>query len=193
MRRPQRALTSLLLPLCISAVVVVTLTCDHPREPQNLVISTGTPGGTYIIIGERLARILETYPRKGIAKVQPRPSAGSIENIERLVSSKADLALVVGPVLASHPDRQKVRALLALYSDVWQVVVRRDASIRGLRDMNGKRIFIGADGSGTKWLATRMLRAAANLSDSDYLRVNVHSYTEAAEQLQLGTRTPRFS
>ena len=162
MARPQRALTSLLLPLCISAAVVVMLTCDHPREPQNLVISTASPGGTYIIIGEQLARILETYPKKGIGQVRSRPSAGSIENINRLVSSEADLALMVAPVLASHPQRRKVRALLALYSDVWQVVVRRDASIRGLQEMKGKRIFIGADGSGTKWLATRMLRAAAS-------------------------------
>jgi TRAP transporter TAXI family solute receptor len=192
MARSQRTLSSLLLLFCASATTVVTFTCGRPREARNLVISTGTEGGTYVVVGEQMARILETYPQKGIGEVHSRPSAGSIENVDRLVASEADLGLVVGPVLASHPDRQKVRALMALYSDRWQVVVRRNTSIRTLRDMKGKRIFIGADGSGTKWGATRILRAAADLSDSDYLRVNVHSYWEAAEKLQAGEADAAF-
>jgi TRAP transporter TAXI family solute receptor len=81
---------------------------------------------------------------------------------------------------------------MALYGDVWQVVVRKDASVRDLEDLRGKRIFVGADRSGTKWGATRVLRVGAGLSEADYHRVNVHSYSAAARELESGRAQAAF-
>jgi TRAP transporter TAXI family solute receptor len=166
--------------------------CAPSEKPVSLVISTGTVGGTYVTVGEQLARILGAYPRMAISRIESRPSAGSIENIDRLISGEADLALVVGPVMASHPQVEQVRAVMALYGDVWQVVVRKDASVRDLEDLRGKRIFVGADRSGTKWGATRVLRVGAGLSEADYHRVNVHSYSAAARELESGRAQAAF-
>ena len=44
----------------------------------DLVISTGTPGGTYIQLGAQLARILEEYRGVQIGAVEARASAGSV-------------------------------------------------------------------------------------------------------------------
>ena len=75
-------------------------------EPRyDLVISTGTDGGTYITVGDQLARVLETYPQASIGSARAIPSAGSIQNINRLLSNEADVALVVGPTLIDKPSQ----------------------------------------------------------------------------------------
>jgi TRAP transporter TAXI family solute receptor len=77
---------------------------------------------------------------------------------------------------------------MALYIDRVQVVIRREASIERLRDLRGKRIFVGADGSGTKVIATKIL-ATVELDDSDggYDRADpatVTSFRDASSMLR---------
>jgi hypothetical protein len=153
---------------------------EQPRV--DLVISTGTEGGTYIVLGEQLARILEDYEGEEIESVTAIESAGSVENIERLVDGEAQLAFVIAPVLARDPHHDQIRVLLSLYTDRLQVVVRKDASIRRLVDLAGKRIYIGKDGSGTKIIATEILRTFG-ISKGDYSRVGPDSSFDRASLL----------
>jgi TRAP transporter TAXI family solute receptor len=190
MSRSREGLTALVILVGVGAALAAGLTLLKPK-PAELVISTGTPGGTYIILGDQLARIVDEYPGKEIGKVQAKPSAGTVENIARLTSGEAELALVVGPVFAGDPRRENVRALAVFYSDVLQIVVRKSASIEGLSGLKGKRVYVGADGSGTKWIATRILRTA-EVSESDYSRVKVHSFQEAAAKLEAGKADAAF-
>ncbi len=179
----QKLLTALAILIFLGIVSVARLTWLKPTAAQDLVITTSTPGGTYIVIGEQLARVLEEFPGNAIGHVEAKPSEGTLHNIERLVKGEADLALVMAPVLATDPRREGVRALMSLYDDIWQVVVRRSASIESLGDLKGKRVYVGADRSGNRWGATRILQAAG-ISESDYLRVAGPSYQDAATKLQ---------
>jgi hypothetical protein len=191
MSRFQKLLTALAILVFFGIASVVGLTWLKPTPAQDLVITTSTPGGTYIVIGEQLARILEEYPGNAIGHVEAKPSEGTPHNIERLVKGEADLALVMAPVLATDPRREDIRVLMSLYDDIWQVVVRRSASIESLRDLKGKRVYVGADRSGNKWGATRILQAVS-ISESDYLRVAGPSYQDAATQLQAGEADAAF-
>ena len=187
----QKLLTALAILVSLGIASVAGLTWLKPTPAQDLVITTSTPGGTYIVIGEQLARILNEFPGNAIGQVEAKPSEGTLHNIERLVKGEADLALVMAPVLATDPRREGISALMSLYDDIWQVVVRRSASIESLRDLKGKRVYIGADRSGNKWGATRILQAVS-ISESDYLRVTGPSYQDAATKLQSGEADAAF-
>ncbi len=191
MLRSFKARTAVAILIALGVALIAMRTIFEPVPAQDLIISTSTRGGTYIIIGEQLARIVNEYPTKAIRQATATPSAGSRQNIDRLLSDQADVALVMAPVLASDPRRDGIRALMSLYSDVWQVLVRTSASIASLEDLKGKRVYIGADGSGTKWGATRILQAV-NISESDYRRLKVHSYAQAAEKLKSGEADAAF-
>lgn len=144
-------------------------------------------GGTYNVLGGQLARILERLPGKPIERVKAEQSLGSIENIHRLINSKADVALVQGPALVqaareNSEIRQGVRVLARLYTDIAQVVVRKNSGIETLTDLKNRRIYIGAPSSGTRMLAIHILESAG-LSDGDYTVDDAKSYAEAAEKL----------
>ncbi len=187
----KKLLIALAMLIFFGIASVVGLTWLKPTPAQDLVITTSTPGGTYIVIGEQMARVLEEYPGSAIGRVEAIPSEGTPDNIERLLQGEADIALVVGPILASHPDHQDIRALMSLYNDIWQVVVRTSASIESLGDLKGKRVYVGADQSGNKWGATRILQTVG-ISESDYFRVTVPSYQDAATRLQIGEADAAF-
>lgn len=162
----------------------------YPRSPgpwEQVTISTATRGGTYYILGSQLARVLERLPGNPIKHVKAELSRGSQENIQRLIKSQADVALVQGPALTEavreNPDaRQKLRVLVRLYPDVVQIVVRKDAGIKSLTDLRNKRVYIGAQSSGTRMLATHILETVG-LSEGKYTADDAVSYTEAAERL----------
>ncbi|MEE8250174.1 MAG: TAXI family TRAP transporter solute-binding subunit [Gemmatimonadales bacterium] len=191
MSRLHKLLTALAMLGFFGIALVVGLARLEPSRAQNLVITTSTPGGTYILIGEQMARVLEEYPGDVIGRVEAIPSAGTPENIQRLVNGEADVALVSGPILANHSDREDIRALMSLYDNIWHVVVRRSASIESLRDLRGKRVYVGRDESGNNWGATRILQTVG-ISESDYLRVPGPSLHDAATQLQSGEADAAF-
>ncbi len=149
---------AVVLPLLLVVLVAFWIASRYirPAPPDTFVLSTGAPGGAYHLFAERYRDILA---RDGIT-VELRPSAGSLENLERLrdSSSGVDAALVQGGV--SEP--QKDLGLLSLgsiyYEPLW-IFYRAPAEISLLNAFKGKRLAIGAEGSGTRALALQLLHA----------------------------------
>jgi TRAP transporter TAXI family solute receptor len=199
MFRYKKTLLFLLVLLTFAATwAVKRFWAEQQMPPRDLEIATGTEGGTYFTAGKLLARLLEEYSGPEIGHVVDAPSPGTIENCRRIESNKADLALAIGPPLANTPDpcRNYVRVLMALYSDTLQLVVRRSLEIKTLDQLKGKRIFVGADASGTKMIATKIL-AAVELEDpeKDYKRADpttVRSFVQASSKLQGGELDAAF-
>jgi TRAP transporter TAXI family solute receptor len=198
MLRSKKALVFFLVLLAFAAVWALGRLWAKPAPVQDLQISTGTSGGTYFTAGKLLARLLEEYSGPEIGHVVDAPSAGTLENCRRIERNEANLALAIGPVLANTTDpcRNHVRVLMALYSDSVQLVVRRSLKIETLDQLRGKRIFVGADESGTKEISTKIL-AAVELVDpeKDYERADpntVRSFVQASSKLQGGELDAAF-
>ena len=128
-----------------------------PAPPDSFVIATGRADGAYQAVGARYA---ERLARHGI-RVVLKPSAGSVENLQQLVDPRSNVE--VGFVQAGTGDADDYPGLVSLgsvyYEPVW-IFYRGDTlrdRLRGLRGLRGKRIAIGAAGSGTRRLATQLL------------------------------------
>lgn len=124
---------------------------------DEIIIATGTEGGTCFALGKDFAHILER--EESIDRATSIETNGSVENIERLITGTADIAFVMRPALddADQEDRSQLRIVARLYRDNVQIVVRKDAGINSLYDLEGKEVYIGANGSGTRIVAVRIL------------------------------------
>ena len=125
-----------------------------PAPPDSFVIATGRADGAYHGVGARYA---ERLARHGI-RVVLRPSAGSVENLQHLADPRSDVE--VGFVQAGTGDADDYPGLVSLgsiyYEPVW--IFYRGATLHDrLRGLRGKRIAVGAAGSGTRRLATQLL------------------------------------
>lgn len=147
-------------------------------------IATGLRGGTFLPLGETLASGL-SHDVRG-ASFEAIESPGSVASLEMLDRGEADLALVSNHVPASS----HVRLVAVLYEETLQVVVRSEAGIATPFDLRGRRVSVGAAGSGTESIAAAVLHHFG-IGDGDLDRRNTTT-TDAADQLERGELDAAF-
>jgi TRAP transporter TAXI family solute receptor len=127
-----------------------------PAPPRKISIGTGDKSGAYYALAQRYREILA---RDGVT-LEIRSTAGSVENINLLEAKEGgvDIAFVQGGV--GDPAIQPgLQSLASLYFEPLWVFHHRDLKIKRLPDLRGKKIAIGAEASGTKAIAIRLLAA----------------------------------
>jgi hypothetical protein len=156
---------------------------------ENYTIGTGSQSGTYYPLGGILANIwsenIDDF------NMRAEVTAASVENIIK-VSTRDQLAGIAmgNVVLQAHqgikPFRQKmdISVLFALYPNVVQFIVSADSDIQSIKDLKGKRISLGAPGSGTRVSAANIL-AALGITDKD-IDAQSLNYTATTNAISAG-------
>ena len=152
-----RDLTLTFAPIAIFVVVVITLVIwlVDPAPPRTIVISAGPHDSSFLQAANEYKKILA---RNGIT-LKVLESDGSLQNLQRLLDPKqhVDVALVQGGVT----DGLGASSLMSLGSVFYDpiVVFYRGSGITRLAQLEGKRIAVGREGSGTRVLALNLLAA----------------------------------
>jgi TRAP-type uncharacterized transport system substrate-binding protein len=128
----------------------------HAAPPRTITITSGPEGSIFRRNAEKYAKILA---RNGV-KLKILPSQGSLENIKRLAdpSFKVDIGFVQGGVAGSL-DIDNLASLGSVSYEPLMVFYRSVRPLDLLSQLNGKRIAIGPEGSGTRSLALILLAA----------------------------------
>lgn len=136
------------------AIIGLSLRFMDPFPPNRIVLATGQPGGAYDAFGREYQRRLAL---EGL-RVELVQTAGSVENLERLLRGEADVAFVQGGTYPLVPDPEgKLRGMAALYREPLWVFYRGKPVTDGLDSLAGRRIAVGAPGSGTEAIARTLL------------------------------------
>ncbi|WP_240002583.1 TAXI family TRAP transporter solute-binding subunit [Oleisolibacter albus] len=148
-------------------------------------IGTGTTGGTYFLIGGILANAISSPPGAlpcdrggscgvpgliGVAQSTP----GAVENIRLMRAGRLESSLVQADTAYAAFRGEApfdkdgafadLRAIANLYTETIHLVVLGDSGIARVRDLKGKRVALGEQGSGTL-VTARALLAAYGLSE----------------------------
>jgi uncharacterized protein len=145
--------------------VVLTLLMFIFCQPAlALTIATGTPEGTYYQIAQDIKQIAE---KEGIP-IDVIQTNGSFDNINLLGLEKVDLAILQLDVLKVTSDAMQAKAnfnvlkemkvILNLYFEEIHVITR-SSGIRSLSQLEGKRVAVGPEGSGSALTAEVLLAA----------------------------------
>ena len=134
---------------------VVAYQFVEPAPPKRIVLATGVDGGAYQRFGEEYAAYLQTA---GI-EVELRTTEGSVENLALLRGGgEIDLAFVQGGIAGSEVD-DHVLAIGSLYLEPVWLFIDNKSAIATIGDLQGKRIALGTEGSGTRAVVTKLLAA----------------------------------
>jgi TRAP transporter TAXI family solute receptor len=175
------ALVGLPLLALVVAAFWIAYHFVKPAPPDTFVLATGGEEGGYHAMGQRYQKLLE---REGITVVL-QSTAGSVENLAHLVNEDSEVEVAF--VQAGNGDADDYPGLVSLgsvyYEPVW--IFYRGAKLGDqLRQLSGKRIAIGATGSGTRRLATQLL--LVNQAWAPPTKIVDLSGDEAAEALVQG-------
>lgn len=155
----------------IVAIVGMSLMGSQAALAEDVVITTGSPGGTYHnVLGANLGRIMAEQGNK----VELQTSAGSVENIQRVVSGEADFGFTQADALGSFLEQNpssNVEILGGLGQECIYVVVPEDGidNEDGL-EQEGTKIAVGEKGSGSaeSWDYMRTLETGYKESSTYY-------------------------
>lgn len=175
----------------LALVLSATLAIPAAQAQQNLSIATGGTGGVYYPIGgglaEMIGRHIEGY--SAVAEV----TGASVENMGLIHREDSDLAIALADTVyqaytgtGAFEGRQvaDVRALASVYPNAVQLVALQGSGIQSLADLKGKRVSVGAPGSGTELNARALLEAnGVEYSDFSVQRLN---FNETADALRDG-------
>ncbi len=163
--------------LIILIVVALTPWLVGPPCPKHVVIATGSDAGAYFAFAKRYQSILES---KGIT-LEIRTTAGSVENAELLrdANSGVSVAIMQGGTAKTNANGQNtgsplskdlsdtgIQSLASLFLEPIWVFYRKETPLKRLADLKGKRVAIGAKGSGTRAVALELLADNGFLAQS---------------------------
>jgi len=176
------------LPLSAVALVaaaLLSLGCD-PQQlakraggTKRLSIATGGTGGVYYPYGGAIARVISEH-LPGV-EATAEVTAASVDNLKLVRDRKSDLGFsladsldeaVKGEGVFEAGGAVPVRALAVLYFNYTHLVARGGVAAR-VADLRGRTVSIGAAGSGTELVATRILRAAGLDAATDITPVSL--------------------
>lgn len=158
--------------LCLLAMLVALPA--PAQQHARLVLGTATAGGGFEVYGEALARTIAAIDP--LLVVEPRKTAGSLENIALLAAGAIDMALVQGEAAheafsANAGKHSPLRIVAAMYPTAGMFVVRADSPYRSIDDLRGQAIVLGARGSGLVTLARYVLDGLGLDTDRDFVPI----------------------
>jgi len=154
----------------------------QPAPPKTIVMTTGSESGAYHGYAKRYQ---EELARHGIT-LELRTSSGALENLARLKDGKAGVTVgFIQGGTASSAEGEGLMSLGSMYYEPLWVFYRDRNALDRVSQLQGKRLAIGAEGSGTRKLALQIL--SVNGMDNDagrFLPISGDAGLEALKQGQ---------
>ena len=141
--------------ILIAAVILLALHFVRPAPPRELTLSAGPAGSTFQTVAEKYQKVLA---RNGIT-LKILTSEGSLDNLNRLTdeTSGVDVALVQSGVTGTG-DTSDIISLGSMFYQPVIIFYRSRELLHRLSGLDGRRIAIGPEGSGTRFLTEAMLK-----------------------------------
>jgi TRAP-type uncharacterized transport system substrate-binding protein len=138
----------------IVSIVSLALIYFIPAPPSTVTMATGVKGTSFEYYGRRYREI---FARSHV-QLELRETGGAQENIQLLQDPKSgvQIALVVGGV-SDGEHTPGLLSLGAVYNSPFWIFYSSNEPLDRLSQLKGKRIAVGAEGSGTQTAAEQIL------------------------------------
>jgi len=138
---------------------------EPAKEVVRISLATGGTGGTYYPVGSGIASLL-TKNVEGL-EVTAESTGASVANLKMIADGQIEMILAasntsLGGYSGSEPFEapiDNIRGLTALYPETFQFVVLDASGLTTIDELKGKRVAVGAPGSGTERTAKMVLEA----------------------------------
>ncbi len=162
------------LALLLAAMMVLSLTAIASADgfSGSYLMGTGSATGNYYNFGNAMCTVINQVTG---ANLTVNATGGSTENARLLGSGENEFALIQSDVFSyAHQGIElfegnpvtNFQAITSCYPEMVQIIVRKDSGIASVADMAGKRIAVGAVGSGYE-VAARQILAVYDMSYDD--------------------------
>lgn len=169
------------------------VTCGSPAVagttlPKHLSLGACGTAGTFYLVGAGISQVIEKYLH---VPTTAEVTACAVENAKLLDTGKVELGILTPEVadqafrgIAPFNKKQDLLAIAPLYPNLYQLIVPASSPIQSIMDIKGKRVSVGAPGSGILE-SNKLLLDALGIKFTDF-KPEYLSFSETAEAMKNG-------
>lgn len=195
----RRVVASVIVAGLLSAVAFAPAPAAQPRRV--VTIAAGSVDGVYYPIAGAISRITSDTRSLNI-RATVESSGGSLANVRLMRAGEADFALLQNDVayyafngITLEPFVGKpvkgMAGVFSVYPEAVHLIATHASGVKSVRDLKGKRIAFGPQGSATEQNALQVL-AVHGVAESDLAGAVRVSFTAAVDQLKAGAVDAAF-
>ena len=161
----------LMMRLVLSASLATSLLCiSQLSNAESSIVSLGTGGftGVYYPAGGAICRLVNNERAQHGIRCSVESTGGSVDNLQRVRNKGLDLGIAQSDWIhhayqgsdlfkSVGPDTE-LRALFYLYPEYFTMIARADSGIKSFEQILGKRVNVGAQGSGQRATLAVLMR-----------------------------------
>ena len=185
------------LAIILVTVLLGTFMACRENEPGEFItVLTGPTSGIFFPIGGGFS----SHLRESGFRTSVTATGATLENIRLIQGGQGELAIAMSDAVTQaiggfgafegEPPAENLRALMGLWPNYTQIVTTADSGIRSFEDLRGRRVGVGAPGSGVE-LNARMIYWAHGMTYDDS-SVDFLSYGTAIDQIRNGLLDAAF-
>ena len=176
----------------IAAISLILVSGCSGNTTKNYILATGGTSGTYYPFGGAIANVWNSKIEN--MNVTAQATGASAENLRLINKGEAEFAIVQNDVmdyayngtdLFAGEKLSNIMTIGTMYPEVVQIAVSKASGITSVADFRGKRISVGAAGSGVEFNAKQIMEGYG-LTFDDIKKSNL-SFKESADGIQNGT------
>ncbi len=147
-------------------VMVFVLCSATAFAAERLSFATGGTSGTYYPIGSAIASVISKNLKD--VDVTAEATGASVANMKMMRAGDVDMMMgasnsTFGGYAGEPPFEGQavttIRGVMSLYPEIFQFVLLKGSGITKIEDLKGKKVAVGAPGSGTERTAQMILNA----------------------------------
>ncbi len=118
--------------------------------PQDLVMGTGSTGGTYFALGGAMANAINDKLADKKITITAQSTGASVENMNLINAGEMDLGIAMNNVAANAFDGvgafsspvTNVSSIGVVYNEVYQIVANAATGAKNVEDLKGKKVAV---------------------------------------------------
>ncbi|KJR31829.1 C4-dicarboxylate ABC transporter substrate-binding protein [Vibrio navarrensis] len=160
----------------VGAIAAAVMGAGAVNAQEFITIGTGSVTGVYYPTGGAICKLINKGRKEHNIRCSVESTGGSGYNVNTIRAGELDFGVVqsdsqyngyngLGEFSEFGPYK-KLRAVFSLHTEPFNIIVRSDSGIEGLKDLAGKRVNIGNPGSGDRATMGVVMNAMGWTNDS---------------------------
>ncbi len=153
--------------ITLAALLLLFSPASHAAE-KFVTIGTAGDYGVYFPAGGAICRFVTRGIKDHGIRCLVESTDGSIYNLQQVREKKLNFGMAQSDlqahaykgdgVFTKDGPNTKLRSVFSLHNETFTVVARKDAKIKTFTDLKGKRVNIGAPGSGMRYTMEELMK-----------------------------------
>ncbi|MDG9667505.1 TAXI family TRAP transporter solute-binding subunit [Hahella sp. CR1] len=154
-------LINAMLRFLVLSIAALCATLTYSADtPSHISIATGNETGVYFPTGGAICRLVNKSSKEYGFRCFVESTDGSPYNLRALRAGEVDFAVVQSDwqfhayhgssIFKEAGPHKELRSVFAIHPEAFTIVARKDANVKSFKDLKGKRVNVGNEGSGQR-------------------------------------------